>query len=52
MAVTAQDKREFKAYLEGCTDNQVRGVLEKEKAAHRTAYVTLAKAEMAARNLS
>jgi hypothetical protein len=50
--MTAKDKSEFEAYLRGCTDNQVRGVLEKEQNARRRGYVRLAELEMARRNLS
>ncbi|HDR9103409.1 TPA: hypothetical protein QDB04_000129 [Burkholderia vietnamiensis] len=50
--MTAQDKREFNAYLQGCTDNQVRGVLDKESNAGRADYAQLAETEMARRNLA
>lgn len=46
-----QDRDEFKQYLRGITDNQVIGVLEKERAAGRDDYVALAEAEAARRNL-
>lgn len=52
MAITAQDIREFNDYLKACTDNQVRGVLEKEQAAGREEYVELAQAEMEKRGLN
>lgn len=40
--LSARDIREFNAYLAGCTDSQVLGVYDKEKAAGRTAYAELA----------
>jgi hypothetical protein len=50
--ITSKDRSEFKQYLRNCTDNQVRGVLEKEQAADREAYVELAEAEIERRGLS
>jgi hypothetical protein len=41
-----RDKREFEAYLRACTDAQVQGVLEKERAANRKYFVRLAKLEL------
>lgn len=49
--MTAQDIREFNAYLKNCTDSQVIGVLEKERAAGRDNYAALAEAEAARRGL-
>lgn len=49
--ITAQDMREFNAYLRGCTDRQVRGVYEKESGAGREEYAELAAAEMHARGV-
>jgi hypothetical protein len=51
MAITAADIREFAAYLRNCTDAQVRGVYEKEKAAGRDEYVALAEIEGERRGL-
>lgn len=50
--VTEQDKREFAQYLRQCTDAQVLGVLENERAARRRAYTRLAELEAARRNLT
>ena len=44
--IDGKDIREFQEYLRNCTDDQVRGVLEKEKKAGRDAYVALAEAEV------
>lgn len=49
--MTEDDRSEFTAYLRGVTDNQVRGVYEKEKAAGRTDYTQLAKEELLRRGL-
>lgn len=49
--MTGEDIREFTEYLRNCTDNQVVGVLEKERAAGRETYAVLAEAEAARRNL-
>lgn len=51
MTITADDIREFCGYLRGCTDAQVRGVYEKEKAAGRDEYVALAEMEAERRGL-
>ena len=48
---TKQDREEFAQYLRQCTDSQVLGVLAKERAARRKAYITLAKQEVARRGL-
>lgn len=40
--LTAKDIREFNAYLAHCTDEQCRGVYDKEKEAGRDAYAQLA----------
>jgi hypothetical protein len=50
--VTERDKSEFRAYLRACTDRQVHGVYDKEKAAHRRAYTQLAVEEAARRGIS
>lgn len=50
--MTKKDREEFVAYLRACTDRQVYGVLEKERAAGRRAYVELAKAELERRGLA
>jgi hypothetical protein len=49
--ISADDIREFCGYLRNCTDAQVRGVYEKEKAAWREEYVALAEAEATRRGL-
>jgi hypothetical protein len=46
------DERDFRAYLEQCTDSQVRGVYEKERDARRTSYAELARQEAARRNVT
>jgi hypothetical protein len=43
--MTHSDRDEFKQYLVACTDAQVRGVMEKERAAGRPAYFLLAEQE-------
>lgn len=50
--MTAKDRREFKEYLRNCTDNQVYGVLEKERAAGRHEYAELAQDELERRGLA
>lgn len=50
--MTPKDKREFEAYLRGCTDAQVRGVYEKEKKAGRRGYANLAIAEAGRRGIA
>ncbi|WP_157641872.1 hypothetical protein [Burkholderia ubonensis] len=50
--MSAQDRREFNAYLRNCTDRQVQGVLEKEQAAGRKGYSDLAQAELEHRGLN
>lgn len=42
MRITAQDIKEFEEYLRQCTDAQVQGVYEKERAAKRRKYTELA----------
>jgi hypothetical protein len=49
--MTAQDRKEFKAYLVSCTDQQVYGVLEKESDAGRKGYAELAQRELEHRGL-
>lgn len=51
MTLTAKDIREFTAYLQNCSDNQVRGVYRKERDADRDAYVALAEIEAARRGI-
>lgn len=46
-----KDKREFIAYLRQCTDSQVQGCYEKEKAAKRQKYANLCRLELAKRNM-
>lgn len=43
--MNASDMKDFNGYLRNCTDSQVRGVYEKEKAAGREDYAELAKME-------
>lgn len=50
--MTKADQADFTQYLKGCTDNQVRGVYEKEKAAGRDEYAELAKHEAELRGIS
>ena len=50
--MTAQDIREFNAYLRACTDRQLQGVLEKETGGRRETYAALAEAELARRGLA
>lgn len=45
------DRREFREYLTNCSDRQVLGVLEKERAAGRNDYATLARNEAERRGL-
>jgi hypothetical protein len=51
MDANANDIREFRAYLRQCTDDQVRGVWEKETAAGRYDYAELAAAEAESRGI-
>lgn len=46
-----RDRDEFRAYLHACTDSQVLGVWDKEKAAGRRMYAGLAEAEARRRGL-
>lgn len=49
--MTQRDRDDFAGYLRNCTDRQVRGCYEKEKAARRTGYVRLCKAEAERRGI-
>lgn len=49
--ISNDDRNDLRAYLKICTDNQVIGVLEKERAAGRTAYELLAYTEARFRKL-
>lgn len=49
--LTKTDHYEFSLYLRNCTDNQVRGVWEKEKQANRENYAALAEFEAARRGI-
>ena len=49
--LSAKDIREFNAYLLHCTDAQVLGVYDKEKAAGREAYAALAAKAARARDI-
>lgn len=40
--MTTQERQNFKAYLRNCTNNQVQGVYDKEKAAGREEEMELA----------
>lgn len=51
MPITADDIRDFSGFLFNCTDAQVRGVYDKEKAAGRDEYVALAELEAIRRGL-
>jgi hypothetical protein len=46
------DRQEFREYLKGCTDSQVRNCLEKERSAYRFDYAELCEDEMEMRGLS
>lgn len=50
--MSEKDARDFRAYLFACTDRQVIGVLEKERAAGRADYAALAEAESDRRGLT
>lgn len=50
--MTEKDRIEFKEYLRNCSDRQVYGVLEKEKAAGRQDYAELAQDELERRGLA
>lgn len=49
--MTRSDKIQFRLYLRQCTDAQVRGVYEKERAAGRRTETELAKDEAALRGI-
>lgn len=51
MAMSNKDKSEFIAYLRACTDRQVQGVYDKERAAGRKAYAQLAADEATRRGI-
>lgn len=51
MAITAQDIREFNAYLAALTDKQVRGIHEYERAANREEYAALVEQEAIKRGI-
>lgn len=50
--LAATEKTNFKAYLRNCTDAQVQGVYDKEKAAGREDEMELAVAEAERRGIS
>lgn len=50
--LSADDIRDFNGYLANCTDQQVRGVYEKETAAGRDAYAELARTEATKRGIA
>lgn len=49
--MTTRARKVFRQYLQACTDAQVLGVLEKERAAGRQEYAELAQQEAEHRNL-
>jgi hypothetical protein len=49
--ITQADKKDFAQYVRQCTDAQVIGVLEKERAAKRRTYAQVAKEEAIRRGL-
>jgi hypothetical protein len=49
--MTWRDMQSFELYLKNCTNNQVLGVLEKEKSAGRKEYAVLAKMEAKERGI-
>lgn len=49
--MTDQERKEFARYLRNCTDQQVVGVWEKERAAGRDDYAALAVAEAGRRDI-
>lgn len=49
--MTANDIREFNAYLRGCTDSQVQGCYAKEKSAGRDGYAALCEEEAGRRGI-
>lgn len=49
---TEQDRAEARAYLRMCTDRQVQGVYDKERAAGREVYAELAEAEAERRGIT
>lgn len=49
--MTKQERDNFKAYLRACSDNQVQGVYDKEKAANRSEEMELAVAEAERRGI-
>jgi hypothetical protein len=51
MTMTEQEQDEFRGYLENCTNNQVQGVYDKEKAAGRREEMALAVAEAKRRGI-
>jgi len=51
-AISGKDIREFRLYLKQCTDRQVEGVFEREKAAGRETYMELARAEAEHRGIT
>lgn len=50
--INAKDIKDFAAYLRQCTDNQVKGVYEKEKEANRDEYAALAILEAIKRGIN
>ncbi|MBG6083195.1 hypothetical protein [Rubrivivax gelatinosus] len=50
--MTKQERDDFRSYLRACTDAQVQGVYEKEKAAGREEELELAQAEADRRGIT
>ena len=50
--MTADEMKDFRGYLKNCTDRQVQGVYDKEKAAGREDYAELAVAEAECRGIT
>lgn len=49
--MTSKNRDDWKAYLRQCTDAQVRGCYEKERAANRRAFAQLCMDEAARRGI-
>lgn len=49
--MTRAERKNFEAYLRACTDRQVQGVYDKERAAGRRPEIALARLEAARRGI-
>lgn len=49
--MTAEEQRQFEMYLQNCSDAQLQGVFEKERAAGRQEEVKLVRQEARARGI-